>query len=118
MKFDRGAVVSLDDPYGNNKPRSAVVISDGRRPEHEDGITRYNVVMLTSKIGEFGDHDWTELLDAEQDTKNGGSLNDDSLVEPWGTYVVKESSLNGPYAHLTDDGLKTVARSLANLTLR
>lgn len=118
MKFSRGDIVSLDDPYGNDKQRSAVVLSDGRRPTHEDGIIRYNVVMLTTQIGEFGSHDWTETLSAHQDTQSGNSLSSDSVIEPWGTYVIKESKLSGPYAELTQNGMKKVARSLANMTLR
>jgi hypothetical protein len=118
MKFDRGDVVSLEDPYGNDKTRSAVVISDGRRPEHEDGAIRYNVIMLTSQLGEFGDHDWTQTLDDTGDTVPGDSLLSDSVVEPWGTYVVREEKLTGPHAQLTDGGMKKVARSLANMVLR
>lgn len=118
MKYNRGDIVSLDDPYGNDKSRSAVIISDGRRPTHEDGATRYNVVMLTSQISEFGGHDWTQILDANGDTKSGNSLQSDSVVEPWGTYVVREEKLSGPYAQLTNAGMKKVARSLANLVLR
>lgn len=118
MRFNRGDVVSVDDPYGTDKLRSAVVISDGRRPKHEDGAIRYNVVMLTTQIGEFGGHDWTQTLDKTKDTKTGDSLSKDSVVEPWGTYVVREEKLAGPYAQLTDDGMKKVARSLANLVLR
>lgn len=118
MKYDRGDIVSLDDPYGNDKTRSAVVISDGRRPKHEDGTIRYNVVMLTSQVDEFGEHDWTQTLDATGDTVSGDSLLSDSVVEPWGTYVVREENLTGPHAQLTDDGMKKVARSLANLVLR
>ncbi|MBO4249487.1 type II toxin-antitoxin system PemK/MazF family toxin [Halomicrobium sp. IBSBa] len=118
MKYDRGDVVSLDDPYGNDKTRSAVIISDGRRPTHEDGAIRYNVVMLTTQIGEFGGHDWTQILDANGDTKSGDALLKDSVVEPWGTYVIREEKLNGPHAQLTDAGMKKIARSLANLVLR
>lgn len=118
MKYNRGDVVSLDDPYGNNKSRSAVIISDGRRPKHNDGAIRYNVVMLTTQIGEFGGHDWTKTLDATGDTESGDSLNKDSVIEPWGTYVVREEKLAGPYAQLTNDGMKKVARSLASMVLR
>lgn len=118
LSYERGDVVSLNDPYGNDKQRSAVIISDGRRPSHADGVNRYNVVMLTTQLGEFGSHDWTVLLDADVDTKGDESLSNDSLVEPWGTVIVKEDSLSGPYTQLTDAGMKKVARSLANLVLK
>ncbi|WP_156224481.1 type II toxin-antitoxin system PemK/MazF family toxin [Haloferax gibbonsii] len=117
-KFDRGEVVSLADPYGNNKPRSAVIVSDGRRPLHNDGEMRYNVVMLSSKVGEFGGHDWAQTLDAQSDTENNQELLSDSVVEPWGTFVVNERTLNGPHAKLNSSGMKKVARALANMVLR
>lgn len=69
--YRRGEVVSVPNPYAQNKPRSAVVLTDDRRPMHDDGRRRYTVVLLTGALDEFGGHDWTVKLDADDATITG-----------------------------------------------
>lgn len=81
--YERGQVVSVSNPYAANKLRSAVILTDDRRPLHDDGQWRYTIIMLTGAHKEFGEHDWTVTLDADQATKEGKApLLKDSVVEP------------------------------------
>lgn len=117
-RYERGAVVSVDNPYAAPKPRSAVVLTDERRPPREDGRTRYTVVMLTSEPS-FADHDWTVTLDATASTPEmEPDLLADSYVEPWATQVLPQGAVRDRHTSLTDEAMKRVAKSYARMTLR
>lgn len=111
--------MSVPNPYAENKPRSAVVLTDDRRPLHDDDELRYTVVLLTGAIDEFEAHDWTVKLDADEATIVGEpSLKKDSLVEPWATYVVRHGHvLDGPHTRLTMAAMKQIARAYARMIL-
>lgn len=111
--------MSVQNPYAQNKARSAVILTDNRRPMHDDGQIRYTVVLLTWAMEEFEDHDWTVKLDADDATNDGQPpLKKDSLVQPWGTYVVRHSQiLNGPHTMLSKEAMKKVARAYARMIL-
>lgn len=119
LYYHRGEVVSVQNPYAQNKPRSAVILTDDRRPMHDDGQIRYTLVLLTGALAEFEDHDWTVKLDANDATMEGQPpLKKDSLVEPWGTYVVRHSQiLDGPHTTLNKEAMKQVARAYARMIL-
>lgn len=119
VAYRRGEVVSGPNPYAQNKPRSAVVLTDHRRPLHDDGQPRYTIVLLTGALDEFEGHDWTVKLDADEATVAGQpSLMKDSLVEPWATYVVRHGHvLDGPHTVLTTDAMKRIARADARMIL-
>lgn len=119
LAYHRGEVVSVPNPYAQNKPRSAVILTDNRRPLHDDGQLRYTVVLLTGALDEFEGHDWTVKLDAKEATMAGEpSLKKDSLVEPWATYVVRHGSIHdGPHTRLTMAAMKQIARAYARMIL-
>lgn len=119
LEYNQGEVVSVPDPYTQNKDRSAVVLTDTRRPPHDDGRVRYTIVLLTGALQQFQNHDWTVKLDAQNDTKQGEPpLTKDSLVEPWATYVVKQGYINtGPHTVLTQAAMKKIAKAYAKMIL-
>lgn len=109
----------MTNPYAQDKPRSAVILTDSRRPPHDDGQLRYTIVLLTGSLAEFEAHDWTMTLAAEESTRPGEpTLKKDSLVEPWATYVVRHGHiLDGPHTRLTTDAMKRIARAYARMIL-
>lgn len=109
----------MPNPYAEDKPRSSVILTDSRRPVHDDGQLRYTIVLLTGALDEFEAHDWTVLLDADESTDpEKPSLKQDSLVEPWATYVVRHGQvLDGPHTQLTPDAMKQIARAYARMIL-
>lgn len=119
LAYRRGDVVSVTNPYAEDKPRSSVVLTDSRRPLHDDGELRYTIVLLTTAHDEFEAHDWTVRLDAHESTEPGHPpLTEDSLVEPWATYVVRHGHvLDGPHTVLTNEAMKPVARAYARMIL-
>lgn len=119
LHYNRGEVVSVPDPYSQKTDRSAVVLTDNRRPPHSDGKTRYTIVLLTGALQEFQSHDWTVKLDAQNATKQGEPpLTKDSLVEPWATYVVKHGYINsGPHTALNQSAMKKIAKAYAKMVL-
>lgn len=117
--YKRGQVVSVSNPYAENKLRSAVILTDDRRPLHDDGEWRYTVIMLTGDLEGFGDHDWTVILDAEKATKEGKApLLKDSVVEPWATYVVRHTSIHDVHTELTREALKKIAKAYVKMILQ
>lgn len=111
--------MSVNDPYAQDKPRSAVILTDSRRPRHDDGQLRYTIALLTGSLDEFEAHDWTTTLDAKGAFRPGEpSLRKDSVVEPWATYVVRHGHvLDGPHTRLTTDAMKQIARAYARMIL-
>lgn len=119
VAYRRGDIVSVPNPYAEDKPRSSVILTDSRRPLHDDGQRRYTVVLLTGALDEFEAHDWTVKLAVEDATEPGEPpLKRDSLVEPWATYVVRHGHvLDGPHTRLTSGAMKQIARAYARMIL-
>lgn len=118
--YTRGDVVSVPNPYPETKPRTAVILTDHRRPQQNDGKYRYTLVLLTGDVDEFGDHDWTVTLDKNTATKNGHpSLMKTSVITPWAHYVVTESTIiDGPHTVLTDGSLKQIGRAYLAMVMQ
>lgn len=119
LHYTRGDIVSVPNPYAENKLRSAVVLTDERRPLHDDGEMRYTLVMLTTAAEEFGDHDWVAKLDRTEATKDGDPpLKKDSYVEPWATYVVRHDTIRDRHTGLTRDAMEKVAKAYVRMILQ
>lgn len=117
--YERGQVVSVANPYAEAKLLSAVILTDDRRPLHDDGEWRYTIIMLTGDQEAFGEHDWTVTLDAEQATKEGAApLLKDSIVEPWATYVVRHTSIHDVHTELTREAMKSIAKAYVKMIIQ
>jgi len=118
--YQRGEVVSVANPYAETKPRSAIILTDDRRPLHDDGQMRYTIVLLTGALEEFEAHDWTVKLDAQQCVEPGQPpLRKDSLIEPWAHYVVRDTQITGgPFTKLNTEALKDVSRAYVRMLLK
>ena len=118
LQYERGDIVSVPNPYAADKPRSAVVLTDSRRPAHDDGNPRYTIVLLTG-ADEFEGHDWTVTLNRDSATKSGyPALLKDSFVEPWATYVVRQNTIRDAHTVLTADAMEKIAKSYVRMILK
>ncbi len=125
-QYERGDVVSTDDVFETRDSRPVIVVTSADRPPRgDDERTWYTVVPLTNDSHEqYADHRWSECLDAAADTEPGGELLTDSAAVPWGTTMLSEVKINGagptdePYAHLTDDALRRVAKAFVRMVLQ
>lgn len=117
-QYERADVVAIENPYREEKPRSAVVLTDERRPPRMDGVERYTVVML-SGTKEYGPDEWVKRLDKDEATPDDEEpLAKHSYVLPWMTTIVPEWDMKGPYTRLTEEAMRTVAKSYAAMLLK